>query len=287
MLVRAGHEVRAFVRSEEAFRQVSSEERIDVVEGDILDRGSVGEALGGAEAVVHCVDFPAHEFNHNWDAARHALEALGSGGYFVLPGDVSVYGASVCERIDPDHPKESPAKLGAVRADLEKAVLAEGGTVIRLPGVYGPGVRSGPLRGVFPRALQGRTIWYPGALDREIEYLYIGDAARALVAPLGQRHAKGVEYTAAGCAATTPREFVGHLSKAVGRPVRLRSLPIALINAVATVQPERRPLRELSYLLEHSILMDGKKIRSELGWIPEVGYVDGIRRTVRWMRGTA
>lgn len=283
MLVRAGHEVRAFVRSPEKFHRLCQETRVEVTEGDICDRAAVAEALEGADAVVHCVDFSPRQFAHNWDAIRYTLEGLRPGGQFVYPGNLWVYGPPQSERVGSDHPKASPSRLGAVRADLEKAVTAEGGTVVRLPDVYGPGVRRG-LRTQFEQALSGATVRFPGDLDRAIEFLYIADAARALIAPLGRQHTRGVDYTAAGYRTTTPREFITLICKAAAREPRMRSLPVAWVRIRDLFRPERRPLRDLSYLMECSTLLDGTGIRRELGWMPEVDYADGVRRTIRWIR---
>jgi len=282
-LVRAGHQVRAFVRVPEHFRRRCSEQRVEVVQGDILDRGDVATATDGAEAVVHCVDFPPRQFALNWDAVRHALEGARP-GQFVMPGNVWVYGPPQSERVGPDHPKASPTRLGAIRSDLEKAVLAEGGTIVHLSEVYGPGIWKGHVLSMFERALAGRTVWFPGDLDRPREFLYIEDAARALLAPLGQRQARSADYTAPGYAAITPREFVSLIFKAAGRAPRLRSLPLAWLRAADLLRSQRRALREFSYLLEQPILLDGTRIRRELGWMPEVDYADGVRRTVRWLR---
>lgn len=284
MLVRAGHEVRAFARRAEGFRSRYPDDRVDIVEGDILDRAAVAAALDEVDAVVHCVDFPAQEFALNWDATRFTLEALPAGGQFVLPSNLWVYGPPQSNRVGPDHPKASPARLGEIRADLEKAVTAEGGTVVHLPEVYGPGVTRGRIYWIFLRALAGKPAWFPGDLDRAIELLYIEDAARALVAPLGRRGARGVDYTAAACAPTTPREFADRVFKAAGRSARLHSMPLAWMNALDALRPERRAMRELSYLWECSTLLDGTDIRRDLGWVPEVDYYEGIKRTVRWLR---
>ncbi len=284
MLVRAGHEVRAFARSAEVFRSRHPDDRVEVAEGDILDRAAVAAALEDTDAVVHCIDFPAHEFANNWDATRFALEALGSGGQFVLPSNLWVYGPPQSERVGPDHPKASPARLGEIRADLEKAVTAEGGTVVHLPDVYGPGVTSGYTYWIFRRALAGKSAWFPGDLDRPIELLYIEDAARALVAPLGRREARGADYTAPGPAPTTAREFADRVFKAAGLPARVYSLPLAFLNLLHTLRTERRALRDLSYLWECSTLLDGTLIRRDLGWVPEVDFGEGIKRTIRWLR---
>jgi nucleoside-diphosphate-sugar epimerase len=284
--IRAGHQVRAFVRRPAEFRQRCHDERVEVVQGDILDRAAAGSALESSDAIIHCIDFPLHRFELNWDALRHALEGLGPRRQLIYPGNAWVYQPSGDERVGPDHPKRSPTPLGAVRADLERAVTAEGGTVVHLPDVYGPGVLKGRLPAMFVRALAGQTVRFPGNPERPSEFLYIEDAARALVAPLGKRQSSGVDYTAPGPAPITPREFAGLIFRAAGLSPRTRTTPIGWLRFTALLNPERRAARELLYLYERPVLFDGTRLRRELGWSPEVGYTEGVRRTVRWLRGT-
>lgn len=280
MLVRAGHQVRAFVRRPQALAGRYPVEKVEVVEGDVLDRTVVAETISGSEAVIHCVDFPATEFTHNWDALRHALEALRPGGSFIYPGVVWVYGVGGKGRLEPEHPKNSSSRLGAVRAEMEKAVTAEGGTVVRFPEAYGPGVLKGPLHALFERALAGKTVRFPGDLDRSVEFIYIDDAARALVAPLGRPQARGQDYHAPGFAPTTPREFAALIFKSAGSAPRIRSLSRRWLRILGR---DGRGRSELSYLDECAILLDGLRARRELGWRPEIDNAEGVRRTVRWL----
>jgi nucleoside-diphosphate-sugar epimerase len=284
--LRAGHQVRAFARRPLEFERRCGDERVEIVGGDILDRGSVGAALEGSEAIIHCVDFPPRRFEANWDALRHALEGLGSRRQFVYPGNDWVYPPVEGLLVGPNYAKHAHTALGEVRADLERAVTAEGGTVVHLPVVYGPGVLSGPLSEMFVAALAGRTVRFPGDLDRPRHFLFIEDAARALVAPLGKRIANGVDYTAPGPGVITAREFAALIFKAVGRPASVRSRSIRWLRAIALLDPDRRAARDLLYRWEHPILFDGTRLRLDLGWAPEVGYPDGVRRTVRWLRAT-
>ncbi len=283
-LVRAGHRAHAFVRRPAEFERLCSEKRVAVIEGDILDRASVAKALATAEAVIHCIDFPPSQFSLNWDALRFVLEGLGPGRQLIYPGNVWVYAPPEEGRAGPDHSKNSPARLGEIKADLEKAVTSEDGTVVNLPEVYGPGVRKGRLHSWFVRALAGKTVHIPGDTERAWEPLYVFDAARALIAPLGRARARGADYTACGHTSTTPREFVEHIFKAAGHEPRIRSLALALARAAALLHRETRALRDLSYLDERPVLLDGSQIRQDLGWVPEVDHREGIRRTLRWLR---
>ncbi len=284
MLVRAGHQVRAFVRRPQALAGRCREDRVEVVEGDVLDRTAVAEMISGSEAVVHCVDFPTGEFAHNWDALRHTLEALRPGGSFIYPGVPWVYGVGGKGRLQPEHPKNSSSRLGVVRAELERAVTAEGGTVVRFPEVYGPGVLKGPLHTLFERAMAGKTVRFPGDLDRPVEFIYIDDAARALVAPLGRPHARGRDYHAPGFAPITPRDFAALIFKLAGGEPRIRWLSRRWLRILGRLGRDGRGRSELSYLDECAILLDGLRARRELGWRPEIDNAEGVRRTVRWLR---
>ena len=284
MLVRAGHRARAFVRRPAEFERLCSEDRVEVVEGDILDRTGVAEALAATDAVIHCIDFPPSQYSLNWDALRFVLEGLGPRRQLVYPGNVWVYDPPEDGRVGPDHAKKGPVRLGEIKADLEKAVTAEDGTVVNLPGVYGPGVRKGRLHSWFERALAGKAVHIPGDSDLTWEPLYIADAARALIAPLGRARARGADYAACGYAPTTPREFVELIFKAAGQVPRIRSLSIGLSRAAALLHRETRAQRDLSYLDERPVLLDGAQIRQELGWLPEINHREGVRRTIRWLR---
>jgi nucleoside-diphosphate-sugar epimerase len=284
MLVRAGHRVRAFVRRPDDFQRRCSEPRIEVVAGDILDRSAVVAALADADAVVHCVDFPPSQYTLSWEALQHTLEGLGPRRGFVYPGNLWVYGPREAGRVGPGDPKDSPARLGEMKADMEKVVTVEGGTVVRLPDVYGPGVMRGRMANIFRRVLAGQTVHYPGRLDRRVEFLYIADAARALIAPLGRARTRGAEFAAPAQASITIHDFVALVAKAAGQSMRLRSIPVSIMRTAALLRPESRRLRGLSYLFESSILLDGSRMRNELACVPEVDYAEGIRRTIRWLR---
>ncbi len=285
MLVRAGHTVRALVRSPEKFQRLSGEERVEVVTGDILDRASVAAVMEGADAVVHCVSFPLREFATNWDALRHVFEGMGSGAHLVYPSQAWVHGPPAEGAGNRVREQSALPRLGQQAADIEKAVVAQGGTVVRLPWCYGPGVRKGLTHSIFERLLAGKTIWFPGDLDRALNLIYIEDAARALVAPLGRRLARGAVYDAAGFPPMAPRAFASLVSQVAGQPVRLRALPSRWLRLSAPLHRKAREWRELSKLIEGLVAeLDGTGILRELGWLAEVDHRDGVRRTVRWLR---
>lgn len=284
MLVRAGHYVIAFVHNVEEFRRLCREERVGVFKGDILDRSSVN-AVDRADAVVHCAHFPPRSYKLNWDAVRHALEAVRPGGYFIYPGDARIFANGTDGRVGPDEPKQPTMREDEVRLDLERAVLAESGTVVHLAEIYGPRVRGGRLVDSFRRAAADKTVWFSGDLEAPHEFLYIDDAARALIAPVGRRVARGRVYTAPGPGPITPEELIALVFRSLGEPPRVRSMPAPLEAISRRFRPEPRFPGEFVHPSQPPPLLDGSRIRGELGWVPEVPYEEGVRRTVKWLRG--
>ena len=283
MLLKTGHQVRVFVRSPDKFAQLCKDDRVEVVQVDLLDRSALAVLLEDTDAVIHCANFPPHRFNLSFDAARYLLEGLAPGAQLIYPTNVWAYGPPQDDRVGPDHPKASPARIGGLRGDLEKAILAHGGIVIHLPAAYGPRVTGGWVGAAFEGAFAGRKIRQPGSLDRRLELIYIEDAARALIAPLGRLTMRGREYTAPGYSPISLRELASLIESATGQSVQLRSRAIGAWRARALLSTKRRPIRDLAYLFECSTLLDGALIRKELGWSPEIDYEEGVRRTVDWL----
>jgi nucleoside-diphosphate-sugar epimerase len=174
--------------------------------------------------------------------------------------------------------------IGTARLDLEKAVLAAGGTVVHMSAVYGPRVEAGWLARAIRQALAGKTVWYPGDLDAVVDYLYIEDAARALIAGLGRDVARGTRYLAAGPEVTTPRRFLSAVFRAAGREPRLRAVPPPCLWLARLLGGEPLSPDHPSARWERSAPLEGSQIREALGWMPEVYEAEGIVRTVRWMR---
>lgn len=282
-LLRTGHQVRAFVRRPDEFRRRCPDFRVQVAVGDILDRAATGSGLEGSDAVVHCIDFSPRRYGQHWDALRHALEGAGPGRQLIIPGNAWVFAPS-SERVGPDHPKRSPSVLGALRADMDRAVLAEGGTVVHLPEVYGPHVRKGAAQVLIRNAVAGKSLRFAGDLDRPREFLYVEDAARALVAPLAQRRARHACFAANATGPISVRQFAALIFRTLGRSRSLHSTSALRQRLGLLFSGERRALFDLEYLNASPLLFDGSRLRRELGWRPEVDYPDGIRRTVRWLQ---
>ena len=81
-------------------------------------------------------------------------------------------------------------------------------TVVHLPDFYGPGVVNPLVRPLFENALAARDVKFPGPVDVPHEFIYIDDAARALIAVAGREECFGKRYTVGGVEPITVHRFV-------------------------------------------------------------------------------
>lgn len=147
-LAQRGDKVRALVR--DRGRAVDLDrDPIELVEGDLLDAGSLAAAVQGVDAVVHCAAFfrgatpeQAHAVNdlgtqHLAQAARAAAV-----GRFVFTSTGLVYGPTGGRLAGEDDACAPTAAYPASKLAAERFLLALGDLdvrVLRLPFVYGDG----------------------------------------------------------------------------------------------------------------------------------------------------
>ncbi|MGH2936003.1 MAG: dTDP-glucose 4,6-dehydratase [Gaiellaceae bacterium] len=97
------------------------------------------------------------------------------------------------------------------------------------------------------------------------EWLHVHDHCRAIELVL-ERGRVGETYNVGSGVEKSIEEIADAVLELAGKPQSLK-----------TIVPDR-PGHDRRYLL------DSSKLRSELGWTPEVGFGDGMRETVDWYR---
>jgi dTDP-glucose 4,6-dehydratase len=95
------------------------------------------------------------------------------------------------------------------------------------------------------------------------EWLHVEDHCRAIDLVL-QRGRAGETYNVGSGFEASIEEIADAVLDSLGKPASLKS-----------IVPDR-PGHDRRYLL------DSSKLRGELGWQPEVGFLDGLRATARW-----
>lgn len=275
----AGREVRPIVRGDRGG-----------VEGAIalgpLEQASpeaLARVLDGAEAVVHLAA-RAHVMGDRGPGAeaayraatvdataRLALAAVASKlPRFVLASSVKVNGeATIPGRpFRPDDPPAPADAYGRSKRDAEIALAdacrgsSTAAIVLRLPLVIGPGARGNVAR-LVDAIEAGRTLPV-GAIDNRRSVLGLANLGDAIVAALDAQPAPaGVHFVADADAVSTPA-LVRAIAGALGRPVPLAFVPVALLKLGARLAGRGAEFGRLAGSLE----VDASSFTAATGWKP-------------------
>ena len=302
-LVKDGYDVAALVRDTS---RASDLERVGVriFPGDIKRAEDVQRAADRAAVVYHIAavyrqaGLPADEYRAvNARAVATVIEGAARAGVprVVHCSTVGVHG-------DVEHPpatEEAPLRPGDVyqRTKLEgEAAARDAGSrtgvevvIARPTGIYGPGDRR--LLKLFRGVARGRFVIL-GRGDIYYHLTYIDDLVRGFVLCGETPAAAGRTYILAGGEVTTLQELAALIAQEAGvRPPWLRApvwpfwLAGAACEAVCAPFGIEPPLhrRRVDFFTK-SRAFDISRARQELGFAPQVGLREGIRRTLSWYR---
>ena len=289
-----GKDLRVLVRSAEAFRERFGDMKVDIYEGDLSDQEDIDRAIDDADTVFHCANAP---YFHWGDLVGHTRRLITAAEEeekvvdIVFPANVLVYGdvggGSVCE----DQTHEPDTRKGTIRENLERQ-LREANTrgdcrttILRLPDLYGPEVESRCQMRIFPEVIEGGTVSWPGDLEADREFIFVDDAAAAMVRLAESEVAWGKSWNVPGPRTTTAREFIEMAFKIADHEPDIRSVGKGTMHVGGLIDRDTKEEIEMYYLFEHPPILDGSKWRKTFGDHPTTPYRKGIRKTVLWWRG--
>jgi dTDP-glucose 4,6-dehydratase len=261
--------------------------RFRFVQGDIADAELVAQLMAGQDAVVN---FAAESHVDRsildptaflrtgvlgvhvlLEAARAESERRG-GGTRVRVVQVStdeVYGSvaegrsAETDALDPSSPYSAAKAAGELLAHAYHATYGMDVVITRGSNTYGPRQHPEKLVPLFiTNAISDQPLpLYGDGLQRR-DWLFVDDHAAAVSTVLDQGE-PGMAYNIPGTGERTNRDVTAAILGELHKPWSL----------VRTV-PDR-PGHDRRYAL------DGSRL-ARLGWEPQVGFKDGIRRTVAW-----
>ena len=305
-LARQGHQVRGLVRPSSRGRADSLvRSGVQLALGDLTDPASLAPACAGVEVVYHIAATyrTARHRNAtfravNADGTRALLEAARATRVtrFVHCSTGGVHGHVARPPADEDAPLapgdvyqrsklegENLARSAGENGDLEVVVA-------RPIGIYGPGdtrflkMFRGIARRRFPMLGSGGVYYHLTYVDDLIEgFRLCGETPDAA----------GRTYLLGGPRYTTLAELVRTVAAELGVPPPRWRIPVwpvwlagALCEAVCVPLGVEPPLyrRRVDFFTK-SRAFDTTRARCELGYVPAVDLVEGIRRTAAWYRG--
>jgi dTDP-glucose 4,6-dehydratase len=259
----------------------TGDDRVELVEGDIADRDAVDAALEGCDAIVNfaaeshvdrSIDSPGEFIQTDVFGAFVLLEAARSAGVRHLQVSTDeVYGSIESGSFDEESPIDASSPYSASKAGGDLIVGAYHNTygadalIVRGSNNYGP--RQHPEK-LIPlcilNALAGDPLPVYGDGMQVRNWIFVEDFCAGIDLVL-ERGEAGQAYNVGGPDELPNIEVVRTILSLTGRDE-------SLIEHVTD-----RPGHDRRYSLS------SEKARG-LGWEPQVGFEEGLRRTVKWYR---
>ena len=273
---------------EEHLAAYADHPRLDVLRGDVTQRSDVERAFAGADVAVHLavlclresIKDPRRVSQVIIEGTINCLEAARTSGFelFLNCSSSEVYGSAEYAPMDEEHPLKPETPYAAAKVAQDMYVRSYGATY-RLPwttirpfNMFGPnshwqGHRGELIPKMMVRAMNRKPLVVFGDGSQTRDFLYVEDAARAVVAVARCPDAVG--------------ECINFCSGTETTVLRIAELVCASFG----LDPETAIQRQSSRpgdVARH--LGDSRKFRRLLGFEPRTGVEEGIGKTAAWVR---
>ena len=272
------------------FTRAPLDDRRDNVVVDLarVDTATLAQALAGVTTVIHlagrahvrgetAATFDAIYRDANEVVTRRLAEAAVSAGVrrLIFASTVKVNGEAT-PRGRPFRPDDGPVPHDAYarsKAAAEAALfeIAAGTSldvvVVRLPLVYGPGVR-GNLRTLID-AVRSRRMLPVGAIDNKRSLLGLDNLLDALDATIDSPAARGIHFVADADSVST-KTLVRAIAGALHVEPRIVSIPVPLLRVAGALSGQRDAIARLTGSLE----VDAASLTAATGWKPRHFEID-------------
>jgi NAD dependent epimerase/dehydratase len=290
-LVRAGHDVRAFVLYNSFnswgwldYCSADLRGQFEVVAGDIRDPHAVNGALRGADAVAHLAALIAIPYSYiapdsyvetNVRGTLNVVQAARDLGLrrVIHTSTSEVYGTARFVPITEEHPlqAQSPYSASKIGADqLAFSFFASFGTpvtIVRPFNTYGPRQSA---RAVIPTIItqlaSGRREIQLGSIHPTRDFNFIRDTVRAFVAAMTADAAIGHVVNVG----TSFEVSIGDTAREIAD----------LMNVEITITSDDQRIRPAHSEVERLVAAN-EQARILLNWIPSYGGIEGFRRGLR------
>jgi nucleoside-diphosphate-sugar epimerase len=150
--------------------------------------------------------------------------------------------------------------------------------ILRLPLVYGPGVK-GNFLSLLRWIARERPLPFK-SVDNRRSLLYVGNLVTAIDVACQNPAAAGKTYLLADADPVSTPELCRRIAAALGVRARVFGCPVAVLRALGALAGRHGAIARLT----GSLVVDASAIGHELGWTPPYSMHEGLAATAAWLR---
>ncbi|WP_431030406.1 NAD-dependent epimerase/dehydratase family protein [Lysinibacillus sp. LZ02] len=280
-------EVIAFARTEATLKErFRGNALVTCIAGDVLNDQDVLKAAQGADTIMHAVSFPYEQ----WEA-KHipCLENLLKvakqiNSRFVMLDNIYAYGKAMSP-VKEDVEKRPHTKKGKKRLEMERLIKNSGVpyVIAHIPDVFGPYAVNTVLYSTLQAVVQNKKAYFVGRMDKTREFAYTPDIAKAVVALALKEESYNQHWNIPGCLKITGDALQSFLHEQFNYRKKLKPATTRMIAFLGLFSPFMREQKEMMYLTETPVIVDGEKLQKMLGHLPLTDTRQSLTETIHWI----
>jgi nucleoside-diphosphate-sugar epimerase len=244
LLFSRGWAVEGWTRSHESLQKLRARP-YSVRAVDMTSRAEVANCSGEFDAVIHCASTrgggPELYRELYLGGARNLLERFAT-STIIFASSTSVYAQNDGSWVSEESATQPQQETGRILLQTENVILARGGIVVRLAGIYGPG-RSALLE----KFLRGEAVIDPEH-DRFVNQVHRDDIATAIVLLLDRELARGKIYNVVDDEPILQSECYRSLAEKLNRPLPpIARAPLARKRGASNKRVSNAKLRAIGW----------------------------------------
>jgi nucleoside-diphosphate-sugar epimerase len=279
----------AFARNKEKLKRIHGQQPlVQIISGDACSMEDLSEAAKGVDVIFHAANVPYPEWSNQLPLIMtNVLEtAERSQAKLVIIDNIYAYGKNPGHPVAESHPKQPCTKKGMIRLQLEQKVKQAQqkglpALITHFPDFYGPLAENTSLHVLLAPLAKNKKGVYLGELHIPREYVYLPDAAKAVVQLALTPDAYGESWNIPGPGVITGFEILQIAEQVLNRKAKVQIVGPLKLFLAGLFQPTIKEVREMYYLYAEPVFLDGTKYETRIGSIPKTPYVQGIEETLR------
>ncbi|RJT40994.1 NAD-dependent epimerase/dehydratase family protein [Mesorhizobium waimense] len=270
----AGYDVRTVTRSGKVPAELGD---ATAVAGDALDRDALICATEGVDIIFNGLNPIYTDWGKCLPMAENVMAACrANGALHLAPGNVYNFGSPIPAVITEDTPFHPTTEKGRIRIAMEELFRREADagrvrTILLRGGDFFGGTGSGSWFDLIVAAKMNKGVYIaPGPVDLVHEWAYLPDMAKAFVG-LAENLDKLGSYEALNFPghAVTDLEIKAAAEKALGRTLKLTSMPWWVLRAGSPFVAMWREIVSMSYLRFEPHQLTSARLEGIIGPIPQ------------------
>ena len=281
-------QVIAFARTEQTLHaRFDGNPLVTCIAGDVLNDKEVFEAAKGADTIVHAVSFPYEQWETKHIPCLENLlkTAKQINSRFIMLDNIYAYG-KVSSPVREDSIKHPHTKKGKMRLEMEQLIKNSGVTylIAHIPDVFGPYAKNTILYSTLQAVVQNKNAYFVGPMDVTREFAYTPDIAKIVVTLALNKESYNQNWNIPGGLKITGHELQRYLQKNFDYSKKLKSAMRRMITFLGLFSAFMREQKEMMYLTETPVILDGSKLQKMIHHIPLTDGMESLNETIDWIK---